>query len=59
MYTKGAPTGAVKNFIDYVMSPEFQDVYVEKAEHFGYKNEKIIRSVIDNKARLECGLLLP
>ena len=31
MYTKGAPTGAVKSFIDYVMSPEFQDVYVEKA----------------------------
>ena len=31
MYTKGAPIGAVKSFIDYVMSPEFQDVYVEKA----------------------------
>lgn len=30
MYTKGEPTGAVKAFIDYVMSPEFQDAYVEK-----------------------------
>lgn len=30
MYTKGQPTGAVKAFIDYVMSPEFQNTYVEK-----------------------------
>lgn len=30
MYTKGEPTGAVKAFIDFVMSPEFQDAYVEK-----------------------------
>lgn len=30
MYTKGEPTGAVKAFIDYVMSPQFQDTYVEK-----------------------------
>lgn len=30
MYTKGEATGAVKAFIDYVMSAEFQDAYVEK-----------------------------
>lgn len=30
MYTKGQPTGAVKAFIDYVLSPEFQNTYVEK-----------------------------
>ena len=30
MFTKGEATGAVKAFIDYVMSKEFQDVYVEK-----------------------------
>lgn len=30
MYTKGQPTGAVKAFIDYVLSPEFQNNYVEK-----------------------------
>lgn len=30
MYTKGEPSGAVKAFIDYVMSPEFQNTYVEK-----------------------------
>lgn len=30
MYTKGEPTGAVKAFIDYVMSPDFQNTYVEK-----------------------------
>ncbi|MBP2653236.1 MAG: phosphate binding protein [Firmicutes bacterium] len=30
MYTKGEPTGAVKAFIDYVMSKEFQETYVEK-----------------------------
>lgn len=30
MYTKGEASGAVKAFIDYVMSPEFQDTYVEK-----------------------------
>ncbi|WP_196592612.1 phosphate ABC transporter substrate-binding protein [Pectinatus sottacetonis] len=30
MYTKGQPKGAVKAFIDYVMSPGFQDKYVEK-----------------------------
>lgn len=30
MYTKGEATGAVKAFIDYVMSNEFQDAYVAK-----------------------------
>ncbi|MFA6850464.1 MAG: phosphate ABC transporter substrate-binding protein [Selenomonadaceae bacterium] len=30
MYTKGEPTGAVKAFIDYVMSDEFQNSQVEK-----------------------------
>lgn len=30
MYTKGEPKGAAKAFIDYVMSPQFQDTYVEK-----------------------------
>lgn len=30
MYTKGEATGAVKAFIDYVMSKEFQENYVEK-----------------------------
>lgn len=30
MYTKGEPAGAAKVFIDYVMSPAFQDAYVEK-----------------------------
>ena len=30
MYTKGAPTGAVKAFIDYVTSKEFQEAYAEK-----------------------------
>ncbi|MDD4600304.1 Phosphate-binding protein PstS 1 [bioreactor metagenome] len=30
MYTKGQPTGATKAFIDYVMSPEFQNTHVEK-----------------------------
>lgn len=30
MYTKGQPTGAVKAFIDYVMSPEFQNTQIEK-----------------------------
>ncbi len=30
MYTKGEPTGAVKAFIDYVMSDEFQSSQVEK-----------------------------
>lgn len=30
MYTKGEPTGAVKAFIDFAVSPEFQNVYVEK-----------------------------
>ncbi|MPN30286.1 Phosphate-binding protein PstS 1 [bioreactor metagenome] len=30
MYTKGQPTGAVKAFIDYVLSPEFQNSYIEK-----------------------------
>jgi phosphate transport system substrate-binding protein len=29
MYTKGEPKGAVKAFIDYIMSPEFQDKQVE------------------------------
>lgn len=30
MYTKGEAKGATKAFIDYVMSPQFQDTYVEK-----------------------------
>lgn len=30
MYTKGEATGAAKAFIDYVMSAEFQDSFVEK-----------------------------
>ncbi len=30
MFTKGEPTGAVKAFIDYVMSKEFQESYAEK-----------------------------
>lgn len=30
MYTKGEAAGATKAFIDYVMSAEFQDTYVEK-----------------------------
>jgi phosphate transport system substrate-binding protein len=30
MYTKGQPTGAVKAFIDYVLSKDFQETYVEK-----------------------------
>lgn len=31
MFTKGEATGAVKAFIDYVMSKEFQETYVEKS----------------------------
>lgn len=30
MFTKGEATGAVKSFIDYVMSKEFQETYIEK-----------------------------
>ena len=30
MYTKGEPTGAVKAFIDYAISKEFQETYAEK-----------------------------
>ncbi|MDU2064814.1 MAG: phosphate ABC transporter substrate-binding protein [Sporomusaceae bacterium] len=30
MYTKGEATGAVKAFLDYVLSKEFQDTYIEK-----------------------------
>ena len=30
MFTKGQPAGAVKTFIDYVTSSEFQEKYVEK-----------------------------
>ena len=30
MFTKGQPTGAVKAFIDYAMSKEFQEAYAEK-----------------------------
>lgn len=30
MYTKGEPTGAVKAFIEYIMSDEFQNTQVEK-----------------------------
>ena len=30
MYTKGEPTGAVKAFIDYILSDEFQNTQVEK-----------------------------
>ena len=30
MYTKGEPTGAVKAFIDYILSEEFQNSQVEK-----------------------------
>lgn len=31
MFTKGEPTGAVKAFIDYVMSADFQNAFVEKS----------------------------
>ena len=31
MYTKGEATGTVKLFLDYIMSPEFQDKNVEKS----------------------------
>lgn len=31
MYTKGEPTGNVKAFLDYMMSPDFQNKNVEKA----------------------------
>ena len=31
MYTKGEPTGTVKQFLDYVMSTEFQEKNVEKS----------------------------
>lgn len=31
MFTKGEATGAVKAFLDYVMSKEFQEAYVEKS----------------------------
>ena len=30
MYTKGEPTGALKAFIDYILSDEFQNTQVEK-----------------------------
>lgn len=30
MYTKGQPTGATKAFLDYILSPEFQDNFVAK-----------------------------
>ena len=30
MFTKGEATGAAKAFIDYILSPEFQNAYVEK-----------------------------
>ena len=30
MFTKGEPTGAVKAFMDYATSPEFQDAFAEK-----------------------------
>jgi phosphate transport system substrate-binding protein len=30
MFTKGEPTGAVKAFIDYATSKEFQEAYAEK-----------------------------
>ncbi|ABB14119.1 MULTISPECIES: phosphate ABC transporter substrate-binding protein [Carboxydothermus] len=30
MYTKGEPTGVVKDFLDFVLSDEFQNNYVEK-----------------------------
>lgn len=30
MFTKGAPTGAAKSFIDFVTSKEFQETYAEK-----------------------------
>jgi phosphate transport system substrate-binding protein len=30
MFTKGEATGAVKAFLDYVMSKEFQETYIEK-----------------------------
>lgn len=30
MYTKGEATGAVKSFLDYVMSKEFQEAYIVK-----------------------------
>jgi phosphate transport system substrate-binding protein len=30
MYTKGEPAGVAKNYLDYILSKEFQDSYVEK-----------------------------
>lgn len=30
MYTKGEPQGAVKQFLDFILSPEFQEQYVEQ-----------------------------
>lgn len=40
MYTKGAPSGNVKDFIDFVLSDEFQNNYVEKLGFLSIKKMK-------------------
>lgn len=40
MYTKGEATGTVKAFLDYIVSPEFQDKNVEKTGFIGINKLK-------------------
>lgn len=40
MYTKGEPTGVVKEFLDYIMSDEFQN---EKVEELGFLPANLIQ----------------